>query len=431
MKYTLALLLTLFAGQGFAQVKEYSNMFFFLYRMDLKDHAGKNFRYGAEIKSVPDDPDGHAGIQTMQIGENDYDFVESDKKISEPADTAWHRITIEGKIQGRTKQMWLYVVQEGNGRFCVDGMRLEVQNADGSWTDLPVKNGDFEQPAPEALKGFITHKRPPATLLTATAGVRGGQALCIKGTGATVTWRIHYGNNAPTGKYCTVNGARLYYETYGTGEPLLLLHGNGQSIWAFHQQIPELAKTYRVIAVDTRAQGRSTNTAPKLDYDLFAADMKTLLDSLHLKNVNVLGWSDGGNTALIMAIKYPEYVNKIMVMGANLHAGTDAIKKSMLDRTASAIKQLEKSADPKNQNTLLLLKMLLTEPNIAPADLQKITAKALIMAGENDLVVDTHTRLIAANIKNAQLAIFKGEGHDAPDHNPTLFNKTVLDFLAK
>jgi len=431
MKHILILLLTLATTQTFAQVKEYSNMFFFLYRIDLKNHAGKNFRYGIEIKSVPDDPDGHAGIQTMQIGENDYDFVKADMNMAAPADTAWHRVTIEGTIKDRTKQIWLYVVQEGNGRFCFDDMHFEVQNPDGTWTNLPVKNGDFEQATPEALKGFIQHKRPPATVITKTAGARGGQALSIRGTGAVVNWRIHYGNNAATGAYCNVNGARLYYETYGTGEPLLLLHGNGQSISAFLGQIPELAKTRRVVAVDTRAQGQSTNTAPKLDYNLFAADMKTLLDTLHLKNVDILGWSDGANTALTMAIRYPEYVNRMMLMGANLTPTPDAVKKSMLTKTANDIKKLEKNNASGAGDLLLLLKMLLAEPNISTADLQKITAKTLVMAGENDIIPETHTRLIAANIKNARLVILKGQTHNAPQQNPTLFNQTVLDFLTE
>ncbi|HTM97228.1 MAG TPA: alpha/beta fold hydrolase, partial [Pedobacter sp.] len=92
------------------------------------------------------------------------------------------------------------------------------------------------------------------------------------------------------GKYINSKGTKIYYETYGKGEPLLLLHGNGGSITSFKFQIPELAKHYQVIVVDTRGQGKSIDkTTEHFSYDLFAEDMKTLLDTLHLKQVNLLG----------------------------------------------------------------------------------------------------------------------------------------------
>jgi pimeloyl-ACP methyl ester carboxylesterase len=254
--------------------------------------------------------------------------------------------------------------------------------------------------------------------------------LLIKSTKAALTWKTNYGSNKPVGKYCNVNGIKVYYETYGAGEPLLLLHGNGQSIVDFTKQIPVLAKHYRVIAVDTRAQGKSIdNNNNKLSYDIFAADMKVLLDSLQLKKVNILGWSDGGNTGLIMAIKYPEYVGKLVVMGANLNPTENAVEKNTLNQLKKDLKMLQQKEDTESKQIARLLYLLSTEPNIKADDLHKISSKTLVLAGEKDVIKAEHTKLIANNISKSQLIIFKKETHMVPNENADLFNQTVLKFL--
>ena len=121
--------------------------------------------------------------------------------------------------------------------------------------------------------------------------------------------QINYGSNEQAGKYADVNGIKVYYEIYGAGEPLLLLHGQGGSIQTFLLQIPELSKHFKVIAVDSRAQGKSTDSDKEITYALMASDMSALMDKLNLTSAHVVGWSDGGNTGLIMAVKYPAYVN--------------------------------------------------------------------------------------------------------------------------
>jgi pimeloyl-ACP methyl ester carboxylesterase len=192
----------------------------------------------------------------------------------------------------------------------------------------------------------------------------------------------------------------------------LLLHGNGQSIVDFTKQIPVLAKHYRVIAVDTRAQGKSIdNNNNKLSYDIFAADMKVLLDSLQLKKVNILGWSDGGNTGLIMAIKYPEYVGKLVVMGANLNPTENAVEKNTLNQLKKDLKMLQQKEDTESKQIARLLYLLSTEPNIKADDLHKISSKTLVLAGEKDVIKAEHTKLIANNISKSQLIIFKKETH--------------------
>ena len=237
-----------------------------------------------------------------------------------------------------------------------------------------------------------------------------------------------YGNNSKNGNYITLNGAKIYYETYGKGEPLLLLHGNNQSISAFYQQIPVLAKSYRVIAVDTRGQGKSTDTTTDpLSYHLFAADMKTVLDSLHLKQAYIAGWSDGGNTGLAMAVQYPEYVKGLAISGANLSpSGVDTTTLNLIGRQ---VKKQENNTDVQSVKMRRLLTLLLTEPQMRVDELAKIKAPVLVIAGAQDVIKPEHTREIAANIKNARLMIFKDATHNVPQEKPKEFNAAILSFF--
>ncbi len=238
-----------------------------------------------------------------------------------------------------------------------------------------------------------------------------------------------YGSIASAGGHVKLKDATLYYETYGSGEPLLLLHGNTQSIYAFSKQIPELSKKYKIIAVDTRGQGKSTDeSAGPLTYDKFADDMRQLLDSLHISKTNILGWSDGGNTGLIMAIKYPSYVNKLAVTGAVLVPTTDAVG----SKTLKSIRQERDKISSTDQQSIKrkrLMTLLLDEPHITVESLKQIKAPTLVMAGEKDMVKEKHTRTIADNIPNSKLLIFKDATHYVPVEKVKEFNNAVTDFF--
>ncbi len=240
----------------------------------------------------------------------------------------------------------------------------------------------------------------------------------------------NYGNVESSGGYVKLKDAKLYYEIYGSGEPLLLLHGNSGSIHAFYRQIPELSKSFKVIAVDTRGQGKSTDeSVSPLTYNGFADDMRQLLDSLHITKTNVLGWSDGGNTGLIMAIKYPSYINKLAVTGAVLAPTTDAVDASTLKEVRKQRDKI-KGVNPSDLKSKRLMELLLDEPNIPVSDLKKITAPALIMAGEKDMIKEKHTRTIADNIPNSKLVIFKDATHYVPVEKYKEFNVTILEFFS-
>jgi len=240
----------------------------------------------------------------------------------------------------------------------------------------------------------------------------------------------HYGDSAAVGHHVSVAGGRLYYEQYGQGEPLVLLHGNGQSISAFDQQIGALAQRFRVIAVDTRAQGKSQDaTSAPLSYRLFADDLRQLLDTLHLRRVALLGWSDGGNTALEMALRHPAYVSRLAIMGANLFPTDQALDPALLVVLRQQLSLLRQQTEPAARTQARLYELLLTEPQLTFADMARIQAPVLVLAGEHDLVLDAHTRAIAAHLPHASCFIFKGATHNAPWEIPQEFNQRVSSFL--
>lgn len=416
---------------GLGQTYHSSNNFFFLPVVPVRPFQGCPYRYQVSVKYVPTDTTAHVALRAMQIGKTDFDFKQTDRLTDRLQPNEWHTYTIQGTIGAGVTKLWFYSLIDGNGTFLFDNLTLQVQLPTHIWQPVFIKNGDFEHSF-TPLAGYQTGRKDlPAGLAVALAPGQGpdqSQALRLTFSGGTLVKAApRYGHNASAGHTCQLPGVKLYYETYGQGEPLLLLHGNGESINSFRQQIDAFAAHFRVIAVDTRAQGQSvdTLTAP-LTYDLFATDMKTLLDSLHLPSAHVVGWSDGGNTGLLLAQHYPTYVRKLVTMGANLFPTPEAVEAKMLRQAKSGRQTLLKQGKTAQAR---LLTLVLTEPHLTYADLAMIQAPILVLAGEKDIIKRAHTQAIATHLPHAQVVIFPGVTHYAPQENPTLFNKTVLNFL--
>lgn len=244
--------------------------------------------------------------------------------------------------------------------------------------------------------------------------------------------KIPYGNNKAAGHYLNTRGIKMYYEVYGSGKPLLFIHGNGGSMDAFTNNIPYFAKTYKVIAVDSRAHGKSADPADSLTFEQMADDFNALLDSLHADSAYVIGWSDGGINGLLLAIRHPGKVKKLAITGANLTADTLGLTsecfKGIADNSANLRKQQQ---TPKIKNDLKISDLDLYQPNITPAQLQTIQCPTLVIGGDHDLIPVPHTALIAHNIKKSYLWILPGSGHSTPIDSKDQFNKVVSDFFAK
>lgn len=250
------------------------------------------------------------------------------------------------------------------------------------------------------------------------------------------TFETPYGKNDEVGKYVTVNGVKLYYEEYGEGEPLLLIHGNDGSIKSMGNQIDYFKSKYRVIVADSRGHGKSEFNTDSLTYNLMATDLDALVDHLKLKSINVVGWSDGGIIGLIMGIEQRSDINKIVVMGANLRPGSTAVHSwapnSMKVLETQALEMIKKEDTTEDwKKELQTINLLLYQPNISHEDLQKIEASVLVIAGDRDVVKNKHTVEIFENIPSAHLSIMPGATHFAPASNPELFNGIVNKFLSE
>ena len=134
----------------------------------------------------------------------------------------------------------------------------------------------------------------------------------------TILAQIPYGSNTKVGKRAQVGDISMYYEIYGKGEPLILLHGGFGSSEMMGGMIEAFSKKYQVIAVDSRSQGRTTDSDEKeLTYAQMALDVNGFMDKLQIKKAKFVGWSDGGDIALELALIHPEKITKAVIMGAN------------------------------------------------------------------------------------------------------------------
>jgi len=223
---------------------------------------------------------------------------------------------------------------------------------------------------------------------------------------------------------------RLHHEEYGRGEPLVLLHGNGEDLGYFQHQIPAFAEHFRVIAVDTRGHGKSPRGTAPFSIRQFAEDLHDFLAEKNIPSAHILGFSDGGNIALCFALKYPQMVKSLVLNGANLNAS--GVKKSVQlpieigYRIAALFAKKQEGALRKKE----LLGLMVNDPNIPEEALSGISVPALVIAGTKDMIRESHTRRIAQCIPGAELAIIPGD-HFVAAKNPDVFNEAVLAFLRK
>src|SRR5215475_2786004 len=235
---------------------------------------------------------------------------------------------------------------------------------------------------------------------------------------------INYGDNKEAGGYKQVNGIKMYYEIYGSGKPLVLLHGSGGSIRNARPKIDYFKQYFKVIAIDSRAHGKSIDSTTKnLTYEQMAYDIKVLLDSLNIDSAYVSGQSDGGILGLLLAINYPKKISKLATYGANLFPG----KKAIFDEIDNLITDTLKVTQ--NFNTRRLYSLLAYQPHITDKDLKKIKCPVLIMSGDRDAIRLEHSIEIFYNIPNSNFFVMPGATHFGTVEKPELFNMVLLDFL--
>jgi pimeloyl-ACP methyl ester carboxylesterase len=243
--------------------------------------------------------------------------------------------------------------------------------------------------------------------------------------------KIPFGKNSKVGQFASINGFQMYYETYGKGESLLLIHGNSGSIADFGYQIPFFSQHYRVIIADNRSHGKSIDTHDSLSYEMMADDFAGLLDHLKIDSALVIGWSDGGVNGLLLASRHPQKVKKLAVTGANLTpdavVSVDPWVVENENHYVDSLLHLPVSLETKR--LIKLHHMMQVQPQIRPSVLAKIQCPTLVIGGDYDVIVPRHTLEIAELIPKSYLWILPNSGHSTPIYYKDIFNSTVLNFL--
>ena len=218
---------------------------------------------------------------------------------------------------------------------------------------------------------------------------------------------------------------QLYSEICGSGEPLVLLHGNGEDRTYFHGQIPYLAKRFTVYAVDTRGHGRSPLGEKPFTLSQFADDLKDFLAEHGIRKAHVLGFSDGANTAMLFALRYPERLFSLVLNSGNLDP--DGLVPALIEELNARYAIVQNAQTAQQRREAALLKLMLLEPQIKPEELAAIRVPTLVIAGDHDLIPEAHTRLIAKSIPNASLVFLPGT-HAVAEESPDAFNAALGAF---
>lgn len=223
---------------------------------------------------------------------------------------------------------------------------------------------------------------------------------------------------------------QLHCIEQGQGQPLILLHGNGESCDYFEHQIPCFSKDYRVIAIDTRGHGQSPRGEKPFTIKQFAEDLHDFMDAKGITKANILGFSDGGNIALTFALKYPERIERLILNGANLFpSGVKPLYQWPIE-IGYRMAKLFANKDEKAKKNAEMLGLMVNEPHIEPSELARLTMPVLVIAGKKDMIKESHTRLIYKSLPDAQMNIIEGD-HFIANKNYEAFNKVVERFLKK
>ena len=244
--------------------------------------------------------------------------------------------------------------------------------------------------------------------------------------------------------------AKIYYERFGdktATAPLIFLHGGLASRHAWYSQLPVFASGHTVICIDSRGHGRSTLGSQVLTYSLLASDVNSVMQHLDIGAAGIVGWSDGGNTGLRLALDYPQRVACLVAISANYHpSGVQSEKLAALaapdTRGQSAYKRLLEPfisramhrglTDKEHRGDSLRRKvshMWQTRPQLGLFDLEKIVQPSLLMVGEYDDIELQHSKEMYTAIPGATLQIVENVGHGLIYDDPQTVNESIANFL--
>ena len=390
------------------------------YSISTKGYEGQRFRLQAQVKTDIIDDSASARLWARVDKAKGTGFF-NNMMQSPIRNNQWKTYSIEGIIDSGATQLAFGALLEANGKFYYDNFKLDIENASNKW--VTVYSEDFEKGIGKWKPGVSSagSKSGQNVLYTAKvqqANTSNGKVLAIS-SDKVPTW----GFNKTAGKFAAVNGIKLYYEIYGEGPPLVVLHGNGGSISSAGSHYPDLVKKYKVIAIDSRAQGRSGDTDQPLTYDQMASDVNALLNQLNIDSAFIWGQSDGAILCLLMAMDYPKKVKRVVAYAPNIQPDSSAI----FGWAVTAVNRV--IATSKDAKEVKLYTMMRDYPNVPFEKLRSITAACLIMGGDRDVIRPEHLVKMFQHIPNSQLCILPGATHGGAWAKKEMFLQIMNDFF--
>ncbi|MGZ3103212.1 alpha/beta fold hydrolase [Streptomyces sp. H72] len=245
------------------------------------------------------------------------------------------------------------------------------------------------------------------------------------------------------GDYADLPGVRTWYETEGTGDPLVLLHGGFCTNDTWGALRPDLAAAHRLFLPERRAHGHTPDVEGPLSYGAMADDTVDFLETVVGEPAHLVGWSDGGVVALLVALARPDLVRKAVVIGANFRPAPECFAEpAMLDAMTpdgedlAFFRELYEAVTPDGADhwpvvAAKVVDMWRTQPTLSPEDLARIEAPTLVVVGDDDLVTLEHTVALYRAVPGSQLAVVPGASHVVPLEKPDAVKRLVLDHLAQ
>jgi pimeloyl-ACP methyl ester carboxylesterase len=237
--------------------------------------------------------------------------------------------------------------------------------------------------------------------------------------------------------YVEHDGARIWYATFGSGSPIILLHGGLGHSGNWGYQVPALIDSgYRAIVLDSRGHGRSTRDDRPYSYELMASDVIAVMDRLQVEKAALVGWSDGACIALVLASQAPERVAGVFYFACNMDpSGTKEVEftpalKRCFSRHVKDYQQLSSTPDQFDQFSEAVGLMQKTQPNFSEEDLAQIGVPVVVVQSEFDeFIKQEHAEYLARTIPRSEFVFLPGVSHFAPLQRPELFNAALLAFL--
>jgi pimeloyl-ACP methyl ester carboxylesterase len=371
-------------------------------QLPTKEHWGRKFKFSASVKTDELDTKASARLWArVDKVTNIYAFADNMENRPIKA-KEWKTYSIEGTIDSNTVKIAFGTMAFYNGLSYYDNMKLEVETGENTWET--VYFNDFELDKHNLIEGIQSpSERGKSTNFTARLEKKeNNQYLKIEGGNI-----VDYGYNEAVGKYADVNGTQIYYEIYGKGHPLIVLHDFTSNMASHAAYYTELRKKYQIILVDMRGQNftiRLDKTQP-LTYEAMAADINQLMEQLKIDSAHIWGIVAGAKVGLLMAKDYPKRVKKLLTYALFTQSDSTAINPSNFKRFEEAAKQTNLNLNVRKSLELLIKRDAFIIPYSALSD---IKTPVMLVSGDKGYVLKEHTLNLSKSLPNAQMRILPG-----------------------